>query len=206
VKRMAWRSRRTPTPSPAPEAASPHPINTRALQAAEQLCSPVALGRARLQPYRYRLEGRVARSSVLVSSPITRLWVPRPCVLCKGGTRCRRCDMRPSHCVNIPTPTLRKVREGWGTPRASVPARSKAWATRLENCHPERSEGSAVDRETKTTREGAIPPAVSCAENSCRDGACPVSDCRTTLAHLGFGKGTASAVPPIANKHEGFSP
>jgi hypothetical protein len=113
---MAWRSRRTPTPSPAPEAASPHPINTRALQAAEQLCSPVALGRARLQPYRYRLEGRVARSSVLVSSPITRLWVPRPCVLCKGGTRCRRCDMRPSHCVNIPTPTLRESARRMGHP------------------------------------------------------------------------------------------
>jgi hypothetical protein len=44
--------------------------------------------------------------------------------------------MCSSHCVNIPTPTLRKVREGWGTPSASVPARSKAWATPTDghNC------------------------------------------------------------------------
>ncbi len=28
---------------------------------------------------------------VLVFPPITQLWVPRPCVLCKGGHRCCRC-------------------------------------------------------------------------------------------------------------------
>jgi hypothetical protein len=72
---------------------------------------------------------RVARPSVLVSSPITRLWVPRPCVLCKGGTRSRRYDMGSFRCVNISTPTLRKVREGWGTHRAGC-AKIKTWATR----------------------------------------------------------------------------
>src|SRR5208337_1287291 len=41
--------------------------------------------------------GRVAHPSVLVSSPITQLWVPHPCVFCKGGRRCCRCVPVPTH-------------------------------------------------------------------------------------------------------------
>src|ERR1019366_2304813 len=59
---------------------------------------------------------RVAHLSVLVSSPIIQVGVPRPCVLCKGGERCCRYNRCSSRCANISAPTLRKVREGWATP------------------------------------------------------------------------------------------
>ena len=75
--------------------------------------------------------------------PVPERWVPRPCVFGKGGYDAA--DMAAHHGfdedfvsksrgVNAVlqasvVPTLRKVREGWGT--QCVFDSSKAWATRL---------------------------------------------------------------------------
>jgi hypothetical protein len=51
-----------------------------------------------------------------------------------------------------------------------------------------------VDQQCRTSQQAR--------KNSCRDGACPVSDCRRILVRAGFGKGMALVVPSSANKDD----
>ena len=65
---------------------------------------------------------------------VPKLWVPRPCVLCKGGYD--DADSIEPFTVGSPAPALRNLREGQGTHIVVGPG-SKGWATRQDACYKE---------------------------------------------------------------------
>ena len=76
-------------------------------------------------------QGRVAHPlDFRFSRLVPKLWVPRPCVLCKGGYD--DADSIEPFTVGSPAPALRNLREGQGTHIVVGPG-SKGWATRPFN-------------------------------------------------------------------------
>jgi hypothetical protein len=65
---------------------------------------------------------------------VSKLWVPRPCVFCKGGyetvATMRFSAEIKTGAVSRIVPTLRKEREEWGTHFISCVGEWKGWATR----------------------------------------------------------------------------